>query len=98
MPEPAAPTVAIRLTLQVPDTLAREAKASGLLTPRALEALLRAELRRRRVNRLFAAADRLAALELPPHLPGEAWLTAAEVEAEIQAARVARRSTHAGGS
>jgi hypothetical protein len=68
------------LKLTLPDSLAREAEASGLLTPEAIEALLREEIRRRRVNQLFEAADRLANLDMPP-------LTEAEVEAEIEAAR-----------
>ncbi len=69
-----------RLTLVLPDGLAEEAERSGLLTSQAIEALIRAELRQRRVQRLFEAADQLAALDMPP-------LTEAEVEAEIQAAR-----------
>jgi hypothetical protein len=81
-------TVQLELTLTLPDSLAREAEASGLLTPQGLEALLRAEVQRRRVTQLFDAADRLAAL--PP-------LTEAEVEAEIQAARAERRATRASG-
>ena len=81
-------TVQLELTLTLPDSLAREAEASGLLTPQGLEALLRAEVQRRRVTQLFDAADRLAAL--PP-------LTEAEVEAEIQAARVERHATRASG-
>jgi hypothetical protein len=81
-------TVQLELTLTLPDSLAREAEASGLLTPQGLEALLRAEVQRRRVAQLFEAADRLAAL-----LP----LTEAEVEAEIQAARAQRRATRASG-
>ena len=76
----------IQLTL--PDGLAREAEDNGLLTPEALERLLREELRRRRVDRLFEAADRLAEIETPP-------LTEAEVEAEIRAARRSRRATNA---
>jgi len=71
----------IKLTL--PDGLAREAEASGLLTAEALEGLLREELRRRRVDQLFEAADRLAQIKAPA-------LTEAEVEAEIQAARRSR--------
>ena len=70
------------LKVVLPDRLAREAEANGLLTPAAIEALLRDELRRRRVNRLFTAADRLASIDTPP-------LTEAEVEAEISAARQA---------
>ena len=77
------------LKLTLPDGLAREAEASGLLTPEAIEALLREEIRRRRVNRLFDAADRLADLGIPP-------LTDAEVEAEIEAVRRSRRDSDAG--
>jgi hypothetical protein len=76
----------IKLTL--PDGLAREAEANGLLTPETLERLLREELRRRRVNHLFEATGRLAEIETPP-------LTGTEVEAEIQAARRSRRATDA---
>jgi len=49
---------------------------------------LRAELKRNRVDQLFAAADRLAAQNPPA-------LTKAEVEAEIQDARSQRRATDA---
>ncbi len=76
------------LKLTLPDSLAREAEASGLLTPEAIEALLREEIRRRHVNQLFEAADRLANLDMPP-------LTEAEVEAEIEAARRSRRTSDA---
>jgi hypothetical protein len=81
-------TVQLEVTLTLPDSLAREAEASGLLTPQGLEALLREEVQRRRVTQLFEAADRLAAL--PP-------LTEAEVEAEIQAARAERRAARESG-
>jgi hypothetical protein len=83
-------TVQLELTLTLPASLAREAEAQGLLTPLMVEALLRAEVRRRRVAHLFETADRLAALPLAP-------LTEAEVEAEIHAARVERRTTRARG-
>jgi len=73
----------IKLTL--PDGLAREAQAIGLLDSGTLERLLREEIRRRRVNQLFDAANQLAALNVSP-------LTEAEVEAEIQAVRAARRA------
>lgn len=73
------------LKLTLPDSLVREAEASGLLTPEAIETLLREEIRRRRVNQLFEAADRLANLDAPP-------LTESEVEAEIEAARRSRRT------
>lgn len=83
-------TVQLELTLTLPASLAREAEAQGLLTSPTLEALLRAEVQRRRVARLFEAADQLAALPLAP-------LTEAEVEAEIHAARAARCTTRARG-
>jgi hypothetical protein len=76
----------LEVKLDLPDSLAREAEANGLLTPDAIESLLRAEIRRRRVNKLFNAADRLAALDMP--------LTESEVEAEIAAVRQVRRSSN----
>jgi hypothetical protein len=75
----------LEVKLDLPDNLAREAEADGLLTPEAIESLLRAEIRRRRVNKLFDAADRLAALDAP--------LTESEVEAEIAAVRQSRHSS-----
>ncbi len=79
----------VELKITLPDKLAQEATSAGLLTPEAIERLLREEVRRRTVDRLFEAADRLAATGLPP-------LTDAEVEAEIQAAREDRQSSRAG--
>jgi hypothetical protein len=64
--------------ISLPEKLRREAEKAGLLTPKALERLLRDEIRRR-VDGLFTAADKLAALDLPP-------LSDAEIEAEVQKA------------
>jgi hypothetical protein len=77
----------LEVTLQLPDQLAREAEATGLLKPEAIEHLLRQEIRRRQTDGLFETADRLASIDLPS-------LTAAEVEAEIAAARQERRGDH----
>jgi hypothetical protein len=71
------------ILLTLPDNLAREAEANGLLRPEFIASLLRTEIRRRRVNKLFAAADRLADLDEP--------LTDAEIETEIAASRQERR-------
>ncbi len=71
--------VSVELQLNLPDSIAREAEAQGLLSAEAIEGLLRAELRRRNIDELFEAADRLAALPDP--------LTAEEIEAEIRTAR-----------
>lgn len=74
------------ITLTLPEKLAEEAESAGLLKSEFIASLLRAEIRRRRVNRLFATADRLAGLDEP--------LSEAEIAAEIQAARAARRQRH----
>jgi hypothetical protein len=70
----------VNFNLSLPENLRKEAEKAGLLTPKALEKLLRDEIRRRRVDGLFTAADKLASLDMPV-------LSDAEVEAEIQKAR-----------
>lgn len=70
--------------LTLPENLAREAQANGLLRSESLASMVRAELRRRRVSQLFAAADRLAALDQP--------LTESEIADEIAAVREAKRT------
>jgi len=70
------------IKIDLPENILKEAKEAGLLQPAEIERLLREELRRRRVDELFAAADNLAALDLPP-------LSEQELEAEIAAARKA---------
>lgn len=59
-----------------------------LLGPDSLETLLREELRRRHVDGLFAAANRLAALS-------SLSLTAEEVDSEIRAVRAGAASSTA---
>ncbi|HEY6330682.1 MAG TPA: hypothetical protein VI756_15205 [Blastocatellia bacterium] len=76
----------LEIKLTLPDGLAREAEASGLLTPESITSLLSEEIRRRRVEKLFDTADRLAVLDLPS-------LTDSDLEAEIEAVRKGRRST-----
>jgi hypothetical protein len=68
--------------LSLPDQLRKEAEAAGLLSPKAIERLLREEIRRRRVDNLFAAADRLSALDMPA-------LTDDEIMQEIRKTRKA---------
>ena len=80
----------VEIKLNLPRPLVREAKAGGLLTADAIETMLRKELRRRRVNELFQAAEKLADVPLPP-------LTAEEIDEEIAAARRARRAADASG-
>ena len=78
----------LELKVDLSEALAREAKDKGLLESAAVERMLRAELKRSRVEQLFAAADRLAAQTSPP-------LSETEVETEIQAARAQRRAKDA---
>jgi hypothetical protein len=82
-------TVQFDVRLRLPDSVAREAEARGLLKPESLESLLREALRKERIDRLFEAADRLVAVPLPP-------LTEAEVEAEVQAVRSRQHPPDAG--
>ncbi len=72
------------IVLTLPDNLAREAEANGLLRPEFIASLLRTEIRRRRINKMFAAADRLADLDEP--------ITDAEIETEIATSRRERRA------
>ncbi len=72
------------VVLTLPENLVQEAKANGLLNPTFIASLLREELRRRRINKLFTAADRLADLDDP--------IEEAEITAEIAAVRKERRS------
>lgn len=80
--------VEVEIRLSLPDSLAKEAEERGLLEPSALEKLLREAVRSHHVDRLFAAADRLSALSLPP-------MTDDELNEEIQAVRATRRTLHA---
>ena len=73
------------VTMTLPDTLAQEARAAGLLTPQAVEAMLRETLRKQHVDELFTAMDKMAAVETPA-------MTEAEIQAEIEAVRAQRRA------
>lgn len=74
----------MELTVNLPDSLANEAKAAGLLTAEAIEKLLREAVRRNAVDELFEAMDRMADANLPP-------MTMEEIQAEVDAVRQARR-------
>lgn len=70
----------LQVKLELPDPLAAEAQAAGLLAPEQLERLLREALRAKRVEKLAAACEVLAANPLPP-------MTPEEIQAEIDAYR-----------
>ena len=71
------------IVLTLPDEIATEAKELGLFKPLLVTSLFKAEIRRRKANRLFEAADRLADVGEP--------MSEAEVMAEVKAAREERR-------
>ena len=49
----------MELKVNLPDTLANEAQVAGLLTPSAIEHMLREVVRSKAVNELFETADLL---------------------------------------
>ena len=76
------------LEINLPDGLAKEAKAAGLLSPEAIEQMVREAIRRRAMGELKQAMDRMAALEGPA-------MTPEEIQEEIRAARAERRAREA---
>ncbi|OGA71541.1 MAG: hypothetical protein A3G27_11070 [Betaproteobacteria bacterium RIFCSPLOWO2_12_FULL_66_14] len=74
--------------IDLPDALAREAQRAGLLTPQAIEQMVREAIRRRALDELKEAMDRMAAVKGP-------LMTPDEVQEEIRAARAERRARDA---
>lgn len=78
--------VSLDITITLPDELASEARARGLLAPEALQQMIDVELaRQRRIDQLFDVMDRLADSDTPP-------MTNDELNEEIRAARAERRA------
>jgi hypothetical protein len=74
----------LELKLSLPDPLAKEAQEAGLLSSEAIEAMVRAALRDVRLRRFDEAREVLAATPVPA-------MTAAEIQAEIDAYRAESR-------
>ncbi len=72
--------------INIPDQLAQEAQRAGLLTPATLERMLREYLKTRKLDELFDAIDRMAAVEEPAMSPEE-------IAEELHAMRAARRQS-----
>lgn len=85
------PRAATMTTVQItlPDQLAQEAQRAGRLSPAKLERWLRDQLNAQRVDDLFAAMDRMAAVDEPAVMSPE------EVAQEIAAMRAERRAKDA---
>jgi len=71
--------------ITIPDALGKGAAAEGLLETGSVEALLRERLAAARVAMMQKTRQRLSKTEMPP-------MTAAEIEAEIEAYRAERHS------
>lgn len=79
----------LELKLTLPNDLAQEAQAAGLLSSEAVESMLREAMNKRRIDRLAKARRKLMTEPLPPMSPEE-------IQAEIEAYR--RESGRAAGT
>lgn len=75
--------------ITLPDQLAQEAQRAGLLSPVRLERWLREQLQAQHVDELFAAMDRMAAVDEPAAMSPE------EVAREVADMRAERRARKA---
>lgn len=78
----------LELKLNLPDQLAQEAQAVGLLTPQALEEMLRERLRKRAVEDLRTIMQKMHSANLPP-------MTMDEIHEEVGAVRAEKRKNSA---
>jgi hypothetical protein len=72
------------IQIQLPDDLAQDAQAAGLLTPDAIERLLRERLRQQAGDALRAMWNRMPREELTPEIEEK-------INEEVQAVRAERR-------
>jgi hypothetical protein len=75
----------LELKLLLPERLAQDAQAAGLLTPESVEMLLRDELRRRAGARLKESLRKIDETPTPA-------VTEQDIQTEIKAARLERRN------
>jgi hypothetical protein len=75
----------LELKLNLPDRLAREAQAAGLLTPDALAQLLKDAIRQRAGQALLAGAARATQSGSKP-------MSMKEIQAEVNTVRSARKT------
>ncbi|HPF27228.1 MAG TPA: hypothetical protein P5528_13645 [Steroidobacteraceae bacterium] len=76
------------IQIQLPDELAQNAQAAGLLTPAAIEAMLREQLRKQAGEALRATWQRLPHDELTPEIEQM-------IVEEVRAVRAERRKRNA---
>ena len=75
----------LEVKLDLPESLAKEAQQAGLLTPKAMERLLRDAMRRRAAQSLLTGAARATRAGSKP-------LSMREIQAEVNAVRRARKT------
>lgn len=73
------------LTLKLPDELAKQVRAAGLLDEAVLEKVFREALHKQAVGELFGALDEIETMKLPA-------MSEEEIQTEIDAARAERRA------
>lgn len=78
----------LQLKLTLPQDLAKQAKAAGLLKPEAITSMLREQLRRQAGEELRVMMDKLADANIPP-------MSMEEIQAEVNAVRKARKARRA---
>ena len=78
----------LELKLYLPDQIANQAKAAGLLTSEAIERLVREAIRKAAAQRLIEYGKRLRE-------PGSSEITEAELESELKAVRAELREARA---
>ena len=76
-------TLEVKLTLS--ERLAKEAQAAGLLTPKAIEKLLRDAVRRQALRQFLSVSDQVATKGIAP-------MSLDEIQDEVNAVRKARRA------
>jgi hypothetical protein len=75
----------LQVRLELPERLAREALAAGLLTPKALRGMVKDAMRRRSAQTLLAGAARASAAGCRP-------LSMKEIQPEVNAVRLERKT------
>jgi hypothetical protein len=74
------------IEIELPEATAQAARAAGLLTPQALDRLLKAALQRQQAaDSLLSIADRVAAAGIAP-------MSMQEINGEVKATREERRA------
>ncbi len=76
------------IQIQLPDELAQDAQAAGLLTPEAMAAMLREQLRKQAGESLRALWERMPPEEITPEIEQM-------IDDEVHAARAERRKRNA---